>query len=208
MKLPLLILLTALLLALLSTPLVNGDVDTTNDVKQQEQDSRLLRWGRWRRGHGNRGGGGGGDGTRPQDLIQKLRQNRHDIDRSVDYDYPDGVQTTTGSSTNPEINEWIYNHIEQMKQLIANGDTIRNWDGLFAEIYDNADKLTLECNYQEGDSNNPVVCTHTGDDCYAQALAKAHAKVVSLFLSNRDEMSKDHEYLADRYARQLDCNDD
>lgn len=173
-------------------------------VSPVEETRSLWRWGRRNRQGGGggqrfRGGGGNGGGHEGghQELIQKLRQNRRHIQRKVKYNSPkNGVTTVTGSTSKPEINEWIYDHIRQMKDLVESGGRVRNWDGLFSELFDNAVKLKLDCDYNK---DGAVECTHTGDTCYAEALTKAHAKVVSLFLANRDEMSKDHEYLIGDY---------
>lgn len=182
--------------------------------------------GGWRGGGGGHGGGGGGRGFRggqgaltsstatdPRDTIRTLRWNRDKIFREVDYDYHDkdnkgGVKSITGAkdSGDTEVNNWIMQHVNEMIQLANSGGTIRTWDGLFREIFDNLDKLHLECDYED-EKGTPVVCTHTGNDCYAEALAKAHGKTVSRFISRSSEVDNDHEYLIDRYYDSK-CDDD
>lgn len=217
--------ITSLLLLVLAA--VIGTVMV--DAQEGLPNSRFLRrrhrrWrggnqrgnGWWRNGWGNGWGGGGGGGaatttassTNFQDLIQKLRQNRNKIDREV-VDIDGGVETTTKAKNSNsaqdkiKINNWIYDHIEQMKEIAESNGRVRQWDDLFVDMFDNIHKLNLTCDYESG-VGTPVVCTHTGDDCYAEALTKAHAEAVSLFLKNRNEMSKDHGYLVGQHYDE-DC---
>jgi hypothetical protein len=79
-----------------------------------------------------------------------------------------------------------------MKEYVENGNTIRDWDGLFQEIFANKDLLYLDCQQKE---SGEVVCTHTSDDC--ERLAKAHAEFVTLLLKDIDTKDEDNEYLID-----------
>jgi hypothetical protein len=93
-----------------------------------------------------------------------------------------------------EINGWIYAHVQEMKEYVENGNTIRDWDGLFQEIFANKDRLDLDC---EQKGSGEVVCTHTSDDCYGERLANAHAEFVTLLLKDIDIKDEDNEYLID-----------
>jgi len=192
-------------------------------------DSRLLRWRKGRRhgGGGGRGGGGGGHGwgggggggggggqkasntaatsVSPQESFRRLFDHTDNIKRNVDYSYPGGVKTTTEAKDGDDtLNDWIMEHVTIMKALVDSGGSIRRWDGLFDELLNNRGDLNLECS-QEGGSGGKVVCTHTGDDCYAEALAKAHAEAVSSFVEDPDARWEDHEDLIDDHM-ESPCN--
>ena len=162
---------------------------------------------RFRGGRGGRGGGGHGQGggsvtdntvttpttSDPKDTIRQLMRNRHTIERHV-APIEEGVFTET-TSDNEQVASWIKQHVEDMKQLMADGGTMREWDPLFAAVFRHADDITLNCT----DTNNGVECTHFSDDKCGAELVKAHAKVVSAFIDNGpEEVWAEHEAPCDK----------
>jgi hypothetical protein len=64
-----------------------------------------------------------------------------------------------------------------MVDLLETGGRIRSWDPLFAEIFENADKIETSIEEIEGG----VAVAETSDDKQAASLIRAHASKVMEF---------------------------
>jgi hypothetical protein len=125
----------------------------------------------------------------PMNTIHKLLSHRDEITRHIK-DTPKGVHTQTFSDS-PEINAWIRQHVQSMIELTHSGHRIRDCDGLFHELYENAANLNLECH--DDNESGGVQCKFRAEGDCAVGLAQAHARVVSAFLKNGwDEVHRDH----------------
>jgi hypothetical protein len=125
----------------------------------------------------------------PMNTIHKLLSHRDEITRHIK-DTPKGVHTQTFSDS-PEINTWIRQHVQSMIELTHSGHRIRDCDGLFHELYENAANLNLECH--DDNESGGVQCKFRAEGDCAVGLAQAHARVVSAFLKNGwDEVHRDH----------------
>lgn len=157
-------------------------------------------------------------GDDPRVLIRTLMRNRNNIERTVDYEFTNGhdanpnkngVRTVTQAKplaeNREQINDWIFAHANEMKQYVKDGNTIRNWDGLFRQIFENKGLLDLDCK-QPGGSGTKVVCTHTSDDSYGEALCKGHAEFVSRLLADKSTKDNDNAYLIDKHYHPHDQN--
>ncbi|MEQ8791254.1 MAG: hypothetical protein RIC55_33640 [Pirellulaceae bacterium] len=134
------------------------------------------------RGRGGQGGGGGGgpDAAWGQDqgMIQQLFANRDKITRAVK-DLPDGVETLT-QSADPRVAKLIQVHVASMKNRLENGRPVRQRDPLFAALFSRAGDVAMFV-------ENTPTGVHVVEKCrnpLAAKLVQAHARVVSLFLSN------------------------
>lgn len=132
---------------------------------------------------GGMGGRGAGMGPSHREAIQNLMQNREQIDRVVN-ETSKGVVTTT-TSNDPKVAEWIVRHVNEMKGRMDSGQPVRRWDPLFAAIFENHEKITLnvkELVKENGDMEGIQVEECGGGDSFSVALIQAHAKAVTGFL--------------------------
>ena len=136
-------------------------------------------------GHGR----GMGQGMRPDEAhrtIHALLADHDAIERRV-VDRPDGVETWT-ESDDPEVAARIRTHVREMKERLEDGQPIRRWDPLFAEIFEHADavEMTIE------DLPRGVRVVETSEDPYVVALIQQHAhRAVSEFVERG--MDRAHE---------------
>jgi hypothetical protein len=109
-------------------------------------------------------------------VIHALLDNREAISRSVDIT-PTGIRAHTRSD-DPQVAAWIKQHVASMKARVENNDPIRLRDPLFAAVFQNAADMRMDVEYLE----DGVKVVQDGATPCAQALAKAHAEVVSGFV--------------------------
>lgn len=136
-----------------------------------------------------RGFGAGRDASHRADmeLFHFLLDHREQISRKVT-NLPNGIETLTESS-NPEVVVKLQAHVASMYKRVEERRPIHARDPLFAEIFRNADKITMKLELKE----NGVRVVETSEDPYVARLIQAHAQVVNLFLKNgQAEMRKDH----------------
>lgn len=120
-------------------------------------------------------------------LFHFLLSNRKHIRRKVT-NRKDGVQTLT-ESDNPQVARKIQQHVESMHQRLKHKRPIHLRDPLFAAIFRNADKITVNIEKTKAG----VKVTETSRDAHVVKLLQAHAKVVSKFLANgHAEVRKNH----------------
>ena len=106
-----------------------------------------------------------------------LLDNHASIERVVE-EIPGGVRTVT-TTADPDLVPTLLLHVTQMKELIEDGGRIRAWDPLFAEIFDNADKIEMNIETVEGG----VAVTETSSDEGVAELIRAHAVKVNEFVA-------------------------
>lgn len=120
-------------------------------------------------------------------MIQQLFANRAKITRAVK-DLPDGVETLT-QSNDPRVAKLIQVHVAAMKNRLETGRPIHLRDPLFAALFSRAGDVAMFV------ENTPtgVHVIEKGRNPLAAKLVQAHARVVSLFLSNGHvEAQKQH----------------
>ena len=182
------------------------------------EESRFLRIGRgngggWRGiGGGGGGGSGGNNGGQQQqqqqppplghgDLIQKLRDHRHLIERNL-------TLTSTGLtahtwSDDEQVDTWIKQHVAQMQQYMVEGTHIRQRDPLFVAAFDNAHLIDFDFYTDDDNEASPstttdiakgVFVTETATNPCAIAIIQAHGETVSKFIEfGPQEMRRNHE---------------
>jgi hypothetical protein len=136
-----------------------------------------------------RPGGSESDYSQASDpeLFRFLLDHRDAITRTVT-PLANGVATVT-ETDDPEIRKVLQEHVGSMAERIENGWGIHLRDPLFAELFRNADRITLRVE----DIERGVRVTETSDDPHAAELIRAHAEVVSRFLANgHAEVMRNH----------------
>lgn len=140
-------------------------------------------------GPGGKGPGAGKDPMHRADmeLFHFLLDHRGEISRKVTR-LPNGIETLT-ESNNPVVTKKLQEHVVSMKKRVEEKRPIHARDPLFAEIFRNADKISMTVRK----TANGVKVTETSEVPYVAKLIQAHADVVDLFVKNgRMEMMKNH----------------
>lgn len=157
-------------------------------------------WGHGRQGGGPGGGMGMGRGrgrggpmrddpefVKDRELFHQLLDNRKSIERTVK-NTDAGILTVT-ESDDPEVTEWIQEHVASMKKRVEQSRPIHMRDPLFRALFSNA--KTIEMKVEK--TKKGVRVTETSKDPFVAKLIQAHAQVVSLFLKNGHiEVSRNH----------------
>ena len=184
-------------LPVLFTSSVLAAASATADA-QESKDSAFLRAHRTLQmgmgGGGHMGGGGGmgmGGGRSDMATIHNLIDNRHTIQRIVNIT-DDGIRSTTWSE-NEEVSAWIKQHVAEMSALLeSSSGRIRQWDDLFAKVFDLRDSHTMQ--YHDRDDKMGVDVEQYGINKCAIGLVQAHAEVVSAFIDRGyEEVHKNHD---------------
>jgi hypothetical protein len=129
-----------------------------------------------------------GGGCRDMPVIHSLLNNREAISRTVN-ESAAGVSAHTWSD-DPKVAAWIKEHVAAMKARVENRDPIRMRDPLFASVFQHASDLRLDVEYLD----NGVKVVESGATPCAEALVKAHAKVVTGFVKKGyEEMWANHD---------------
>lgn len=183
------LLLTGLILAASETPAFSADEPPAT------QRGRYG-WGQGRQGggpgFGRRRGRGGPMRDDPEfvkdrELFHHLLDNRKSIRRTVK-DLDDGILTVT-ESDDPEITEWIQQHVASMKGRVEQQRPIHMRDPLFRAVFANTKAIEMKVET----TKKGVRVTETSKDPFVAKLIQAHARVVSLFLKNGFiEVSRNH----------------
>ena len=101
-----------------------------------------------------------------------------------------GVETHTWSDSDPQVGDWIQTHVAQMIRLLNTGGSIRRWDPLFREIFENHGDFSITVT----NSTDGVYVASVGNTECAVNLAQFHAEVVSGFIEHgRAEVQRAHE---------------
>jgi len=134
------------------------------------------------RGSGPRGAGGRGGPPTEMRAVWALIDAHDDIERLVE-EIPGGVKTTT-TTTDPELVPVLQRHVTEMAELLESGGRIRNWDPLFAELFDRRHEIRITI--KELDHGVEVV--ETSDDGEVTKLIRAHARKVEEFVAKGDDV--------------------
>lgn len=140
----------------------------------------------WRGGRSEQGGPGGGGGwgggdaefQKDRDMFHYLLGRGAAIKRTVKK-LDNGVETLT-ESDNPEVAATIQKHVDSMHKRVKEGRPIHMRDPLFAAVFANAQKITM----QVEPTKKGVKVVETSNDPYVAKLIQAHAEVVNLFVAN------------------------
>jgi hypothetical protein len=120
-------------------------------------------------------------------LFHFLLDHRNDIRRKVT-NLENGVEAVT-ESDDPQIAAKIQEHVESMYRRLEERKPIHVRDPLFAEVFRNAEKISMKLEKTE----KGVHVTEVSEDLYVAKLIQAHAEVVSRFLQNGHiEMRRNH----------------
>jgi hypothetical protein len=120
-------------------------------------------------------------------LFHQLFDHRTEITRQV-VNRADGIETLT-ESTNPQVTRLLQSHVAAMLARVEDGRPIHRRDPLFAELFRYADRIVARHELTAGG----VRVVETSQDPYVVKLLRAHAEVVSAFITNgRSEMMKNH----------------
>ena len=106
-----------------------------------------------------------------------LIEHRDQIERSVE-EIPGGVMTRT-TTQDAEVLAELRTHVGEMESLLEQGGRIRNWDPLFAEIFDNREAIEMEIDAID----HGVLVRETSTDPQVAELIRAHARKVDEFLA-------------------------
>jgi hypothetical protein len=138
-------------------------------------------------GPGGKGRGGDSAFVADRDVFHFLLAHHKEIRREVK-NIDGGVETVT-ESDNPDVIAAIQIHVPAMARRVKERDPIHLRDPLFAELFRNADKISLV----HENTDKGVRVREVSRDAYTANLIQAHAEVVSLFLKNGwEEMHKNH----------------
>jgi hypothetical protein len=151
-------------------------------------------------GCGNmRGAQGGGAGHRSEMRNAHTLIAAHEsIERRVE-DLPNGVRTVT-TTRDPELLPVLREHVTEMAALIEGGGRIRNWDPLFATIFNHRDSIVMEIEEVE----NGVAVTETSDEPAVAALIRAHAVKVDEFVARGHAAYRESTPLPEDYSARIE----
>ncbi len=127
---------------------------------------------------GGRGRGPRGDAdfAADREIFHFLLDHRQEITRKIKV-LETGVETVTETGS-AEVRDKLREHVAAMHKRLKDKRGIHLRDPLFAEVFRNADKITMKIEQTE----KGLKVTETSDDPYVAKLIKAHAEVVSKFL--------------------------
>ena len=179
-----------------------GSAETEPDTSAVDSESSLRQGGRYGcgrcrhgsaaggqgkgpgKGHGCQGwsgepGGAGhkGRGRAEMQNAHFLVTNHDRLERQVE-DIPNGVRTVT-TTDDPELLEPLREHVREMSAMLEGGGHVRNWDPLFAEIFENGESIRIEIEEIDGG----VLVTEVSDDEDVVKLIRAHARKVGHFVA-------------------------
>ncbi len=122
-----------------------------------------------------------------RELFHALLDHREAIRRTVT-PLENGVDTVT-ETDDEALRAALRAHAESMHGRVEDGRGIHLRDPLFAELFRNADRITMRVEPTE----RGVRVVETSDDPAVAALIRAHAEAVSAFLANGpDEVRRNH----------------
>jgi hypothetical protein len=111
-------------------------------------------------------------------VIHELLVDHERVERQVD-DIPGGIRALTRSDDD-ELAGRIQTHVRQMQARLARGDSIREMDPLFREIFEHHDAIEMQIENVPGG----VRVTETSSDPQVALLIRQHARrAVSEFVA-------------------------
>jgi len=118
------------------------------------------------------------DHTVDMDTIHALFDNVKSIKRTV-RKRPDGFESITESS-DPKVATMLQGHVAAMTGRIDKGMWIRRGDPLFRALFENADKITIECKT----TPKGIRVIEMSKDPYVIKLLHLHSEAVSGFVKD------------------------
>ncbi len=121
---------------------------------------------------------GDGDASHAKDMVKihALLADSTKVKRTT-AQIPGGIVSKT-TSNDPRIVKLIQEHTASMATRLKNGKPIREWDPLFASIFENHSKIHFEFTVIK----NGVTVRETSTDSKVVELIRAHASAVSGFV--------------------------
>lgn len=141
---------------------------------------------------GNRGGGPPGPPA-AMESIHGLLARHDELTRTIE-DIPGGVRTTT-TTDNPEVLAMLRQHVGEMEALLDEGGRIRQWDPLFAEIFDHREDIEIEIE----EIADGVQITETSSNEEVVKLIRAHARKVDEFVERGWQACREETPLPEDY---------
>lgn len=141
------------------------------------------------------GGCGKGGGRAVMRSAMTLIHNHTSIERTVE-EVPGGVRTVT-TTTDPALVDTLREHVREMALEIELGGRVRQWDPLFAEIFDHYEEISLSIMDVEGGVE--VVETSKNDEVVK--LIRAHAAKVDEFVARGPAAAHEATPLPEDYNR-------
>ena len=186
-----------------------GASNTDAGAEAHEKGNGCGGWCNHGSASGGRGGKGHGCGEgqkgtkeagqkghgRPEMQNAHFLVTNHDrLERTVE-EIPNGVQTVT-TTDDPELVEPLRKHVQEMSAVLEEGGHIRQWDPLFAEIFQHGEAIQIEIEEIE----DGVRVTETSDDEEVVKLIRAHASKIDQFLARGREACREETPLPADYT--------
>jgi hypothetical protein len=120
-------------------------------------------------------------------VIHFLFDQHSQVTRRVNFT-DDGIEAIT-ESADPTVRAQLRKHVRAMKQRLDQRQPLRQWDPLFAAIFEHAAKIRLDV----FDTPNGVRIVETSTDPAVVRIIHAHAHAVSGFVTEGGaNMHKSH----------------
>lgn len=130
-------------------------------------------------------------------VFQTLLKHHTAIARAVQ-EIEGGIEAIT-TSADPRIIGLLHDHALQMHRRMQEGFGLRHWDGAFAEMFAQADKVQMQVELLP----NGVRVRETSDDPNVVVLIRAHGAVVSAFVREGGRVAAKESPLPEAYQRIL-----
>ncbi len=119
-----------------------------------------------------------GPGAPDMKTIHQLFANNTTIKRNVK-NLPNGIEAVT-ESTDPKMVKLLQEHVAAMKKRLEKKEPIRQWDPLFAVLFEHADKVKMTII----PTKMGVKIVETSKDAYVVKLLQSHSQAVSGFVKD------------------------
>lgn len=111
-------------------------------------------------------------------VIRQLLRRHDEIEREVQ-DIATGIRSRT-TSADPELADLLLTHVQQMKDRVERGNTIRRMDPVFREIFEHHTQVEMDVTPLA----HGVLVVETSDDPQVELLIRQHAhRAVSEFVA-------------------------
>jgi hypothetical protein len=110
-----------------------------------------------------------------QSVFHRMLERYDAIHRELEH-IDGGIRAVT-TSDDPEIAKLLRDHVPSMHERLEENFTLRRWDPLYVEIFENRDKILMDVDLLP----NGVRVVETSDDPYVAQLIQAHGEAVNAF---------------------------
>lgn len=111
-----------------------------------------------------------------QSVFHRMLEHHDALHRELEH-IEGGIRAVT-TSDDPEIAALIRDHVPAMHQRLEENFTLRRWDPLYVEIFENRDKIHMDVDLLP----NGVRVVETSEDPYVARLIQAHGEAVNAFV--------------------------